>query len=349
MKRLTCEVCGGTDLCKREGAFACQSCGTKYSVEEARKMMAGGMAEANRETATADDTAKVENYLRMAGQAIDSGNNAEAEKYCDFALEIDPKRYLVWLFKAKAIARQVSTDRFEETARCLISGMKYASEEDKNTAAGITCKFMAELCMTSFMTCCVNFANSPDKENSLALNEKLKKILTEVETYTAIDAVKSFQRDLLSGNKEKLEEKKEEVIAVLRLKNIRDELADMMMKLALTKAWDKVWKNYQGDEGKPNDEDQNDFLFRSKFILVLTKSAITLMASGQSKAQAYQLLVTVSEANRDAQSWQKRNGIFGAKWVPSCCLKDETKQKLQAEIDGYKREIAKLEGALKSK
>ena len=39
MKRLVCEMCGGTDLIKQDGVFVCQSCGCKYSVEEARKML----------------------------------------------------------------------------------------------------------------------------------------------------------------------------------------------------------------------------------------------------------------------------------------------------------------------
>ena len=44
MKRLTCEMCGSTDLMKDGGVFVCQSCGCKYSVEEARKMMVEGTA-----------------------------------------------------------------------------------------------------------------------------------------------------------------------------------------------------------------------------------------------------------------------------------------------------------------
>ena len=38
MKALTCEMCGSTNLIKEDGIFVCQSCGTKYSVEEAKKM-----------------------------------------------------------------------------------------------------------------------------------------------------------------------------------------------------------------------------------------------------------------------------------------------------------------------
>lgn len=42
MKQLICEMCGGSDLIKQDGVFVCQHCGTKYSVEEAKKMMLEG-------------------------------------------------------------------------------------------------------------------------------------------------------------------------------------------------------------------------------------------------------------------------------------------------------------------
>ena len=45
MKRLTCEMRGSTDMLKEDGAFVCQSCGCKYSVEEARKLMIEGTIE----------------------------------------------------------------------------------------------------------------------------------------------------------------------------------------------------------------------------------------------------------------------------------------------------------------
>ena len=42
MKQLTCEMCGSTELIKESGFFVCQTCGCKYSVEEAKKMMIEG-------------------------------------------------------------------------------------------------------------------------------------------------------------------------------------------------------------------------------------------------------------------------------------------------------------------
>ena len=45
MKKLTCEMCGATDLLKHDGVFVCQSCGCKYSIEEAKRIMLDGGVE----------------------------------------------------------------------------------------------------------------------------------------------------------------------------------------------------------------------------------------------------------------------------------------------------------------
>ena len=39
MQAIKCELCGGGDLVKQDGMFVCQHCGTKYTLEEARKLL----------------------------------------------------------------------------------------------------------------------------------------------------------------------------------------------------------------------------------------------------------------------------------------------------------------------
>ena len=55
-------MCGSTNLIKEDGVFVCQSCGTKYSVEEAKKMMIEGTVSITG-TVTVANTGSVENYL----------------------------------------------------------------------------------------------------------------------------------------------------------------------------------------------------------------------------------------------------------------------------------------------
>lgn len=39
MKKIVCEMCGDSDVVKENGLYVCQTCGSKFTVEEARKMM----------------------------------------------------------------------------------------------------------------------------------------------------------------------------------------------------------------------------------------------------------------------------------------------------------------------
>lgn len=103
MKQLTCEMCGGTDLIKQDGVFVCQSCGTKYSIEEAKKMMVEGTVEVQG-TVKVDSSDELKNLYQIARRAKDDNNGENAAKYYDMILVKDPTSweasfYLVY-FKA---------------------------------------------------------------------------------------------------------------------------------------------------------------------------------------------------------------------------------------------------------
>ena len=80
MKQLTCEMCGSTDMVKQDGAFICQTCGMKYSVEEAKKMMIEGTVDVQG-TVKIDNSALVNKYLTNARRALDKEDWEEVEKY----------------------------------------------------------------------------------------------------------------------------------------------------------------------------------------------------------------------------------------------------------------------------
>ena len=73
-------MCGGTELIKQDGAFVCQNCGMKYSVEEAKKMMIEGTVDVQG-TVKVDNTAFVERYLQNAHRALMKEDWEEVEKY----------------------------------------------------------------------------------------------------------------------------------------------------------------------------------------------------------------------------------------------------------------------------
>ena len=91
MKALTCEMCGSTNLVKEGGVFVCQSCGTKYSVEEAKKMMVEGTVEV-KGTVKVDKSDELTNLIQLGKNALDSANGVEAYSYANRVLEIECRK-----------------------------------------------------------------------------------------------------------------------------------------------------------------------------------------------------------------------------------------------------------------
>ena len=70
MKAIVCEMCGSQDLLKENGVFVCQSCGTKYSLEEAKKMLQdNGPVDVSGSTVKVDNSEFVQRYLQNARRA----------------------------------------------------------------------------------------------------------------------------------------------------------------------------------------------------------------------------------------------------------------------------------------
>lgn len=82
-------MCGSTELMKQDGVFVCQSCGTKYSVEEAKKMMIEGTVDVQG-MVKVDNSAFVQKYLANARRAKQKEDWAETEKYYNMVEQNDP-------------------------------------------------------------------------------------------------------------------------------------------------------------------------------------------------------------------------------------------------------------------
>lgn len=96
MKRMVCEMCGSSDLIKQDGYFVCQNCFTKYSVEEAKKIMVefDGPVEIK---GTVKIDKNFDSILKMGDDAYKSGNYKEAYQYYTQYVEHFPEDYEVKL------------------------------------------------------------------------------------------------------------------------------------------------------------------------------------------------------------------------------------------------------------
>lgn len=97
MKALTCEMCGSTNLIKQDGVFVCQSCGTKYSLEEAKKMMVEGTVDVQG-TVKVDTSDELKNLYAIARRAKNDNNDENALKYYDMIMVKDPNSWEATFF-----------------------------------------------------------------------------------------------------------------------------------------------------------------------------------------------------------------------------------------------------------
>ncbi len=115
MKRLTCEMCGSTELVKQEGVFLCQACGTKYSVEEAKRMMVEGTVDIQG-TVKVDTSGELENLYQLARRAKEMDNNENAAKYYDMILIKEPESWEANFFAVYFVAKQCKIAEISSTA-----------------------------------------------------------------------------------------------------------------------------------------------------------------------------------------------------------------------------------------
>ena len=105
MKKITCEMCGSSDMLKQDGVFVCQTCGTKYSVEEAKNLMVEVTG-----TVKVDNSEKIDNLYTIARRAKDDNNIELAQKNYEAIMQENPSDweslFYCNFFKAKGTNMQ---------------------------------------------------------------------------------------------------------------------------------------------------------------------------------------------------------------------------------------------------
>ncbi len=109
MKAIVCEMCGGNDLIKQDGYFVCQHCGTKYTLEEAKKLLIDGTVNVK-----VDETENIVNLLKRANLALEDRDFSSANRFAEKALDIDAECGEAYWIKALSELKCVN---YEEIAR----------------------------------------------------------------------------------------------------------------------------------------------------------------------------------------------------------------------------------------
>lgn len=100
MKAFICEMCNSRDMLKDGDYIICQSCGTKYAIEEAKKMMVEVEG-----TVKIDRSDVLKNSIANARRAKQKEDWEETEKYYNLVEQNDPSNIEAIFYSAYAKAR----------------------------------------------------------------------------------------------------------------------------------------------------------------------------------------------------------------------------------------------------
>ena len=117
-------MCGSNDVVKQDGLYVCQNCGTKYTVEEARKMMVEGTVSVEG-TVKIDSSSELQNLYKLARIASSENNTENAAKYYEQILVKDPNNwepnYYAIYYKSMNCKIAEISRAAKNVARCLLN------------------------------------------------------------------------------------------------------------------------------------------------------------------------------------------------------------------------------------
>lgn len=134
MKQLTCEMCGSTDLLKQDGVFICQSCGTKYTVEEAKKMMIEGTVEVQG-TVKLDNSDKLKKLYQAARNARETSDSRSAIKYYEQITAEDPDSWEALFYLVILKSEHITNAEIRSAANSITVCLPKVFELIKTTVA----------------------------------------------------------------------------------------------------------------------------------------------------------------------------------------------------------------------
>ena len=115
MKQLVCEMCGSNDLMKQDGAFVCQHCGTKYSVEEAKKLMVEGVVQVSG-TVKVDDGEELKKLYQAARNARKTSDDATALRHYEAISAKDPDSWEALFYLAVLKTKSIKNGEIANAA-----------------------------------------------------------------------------------------------------------------------------------------------------------------------------------------------------------------------------------------
>lgn len=324
MAALVCDLCGGKLIMGAGGIATCESCGMEHSADRMKEKV-----QEIKGTVRVDNTHLIDNYLQMAENALDASNNVEANNYCNKIIEIDPSNYLAWFIKGKAVGWQstLGNQRISETINAFSNALDNCPEEKKESL-GDECKEEVEKLHKALLTVRMqNFMNHPNENDIAELTSDVKNIL--------INTVSFLTKAGINTNV------------------FGKELGSVIMNAVIGNFNAKIWKEYQGDDGKPSDYDFKRFMSETDFCIQALGLANSLLGSDDTddlelyewRALANDSMVKLNTMVRDACSWDYNYTDWGKSYYKNLTLNDNAKAIRNTENRAWEAEAKKWRSA----
>lgn len=291
MAALVCDLCGGKLTMGSGGIAICESCGMEHSPDRMKEKV-----QEVKGTVRVDNSHMIENYLEMANRAYQSSNNAEAEKYCNKIIEIEPDNYQALMLKGKTAGWQSTLDnnRFAEAINCFSSAIINAPEEEKENLIDDAKSQVEDLSLAIIDLQGQRFEKWPDDEEAGGLLNAILEIYKALMLFATSIDIKAINKD--------------ELMAPIATK----------INNFVINAWNnKIVPEYSGDsDGYPDDYAFNQLLSRAEFCTTLLEQAIGLSdEDDESDIARYNNMISIHEYVINSCSYEYRTvEIKGSFW-----------------------------------
>lgn len=179
MKAIVCEMCGSHELVKRDGLFVCEVCGTKYTLEEAKKLMIDGVV-----SVAIDTTKKEQDLLKIIETAYEAGNNSELYNMASKLVEMNPNLWQGWYYKGigACYLSEHDLDRFNEGMTYFDKAIEICSDDDSDRLGELMGEDLITMVKYLFTSFCLKFQTNIDDDSQDNMSEFLDVSFTMLDT-----------------------------------------------------------------------------------------------------------------------------------------------------------------------
>lgn len=322
MAALVCDLCGGKLIMGASGIATCESCGIEHSADRMKEKV-----QEIKGTVRVDNSHMVENYLEIARTAKDAGNNAEAESYCNKALEVEPTNYKAWMLKGEAVAWQssVQKSRVDEGVTAFAKGINNAPKEAKEEVIEEAKEQINSLFWAMISLRVDRFAKWPDEEESDGIVSALISMYNTLASFIEqTDVPMDFYKDF------------------------RARVADQICQSVVKACKNVIWPDYNGNsDNRAGRYEWQTFIKRLDYCIPLVHHAILFCGEDdEDNIQRYENIIFMEKAAIDSCSWDYDFTDGGKNWYKDFMLSDNAKNMRRQRINRHETKIKEIKASV---